>query len=145
MYTYAVIGTGAIGGYYGARLAESGKDVQFLARSDADYIKNNGLRVTSPEGDISLDNVKVFKSTEEMAPVDVILVAIKTTANNSIPKLISPLAKKGTIILLLQNGLGMEEEVRSSFPSCHVIGGMCFICSQKREPGVITHMDYGAV
>ena len=145
MFTYAVIGTGAIGGYYGGRLANAGKSVQFLARSDADFIRANGLKVTSPQGDFHLDNVKVYKSAAEMEPVDVVILSLKTTANKNIPELISPLIRKGTIILLLQNGLGMEDEVAEWFPDSRIIGGMCFICSQKRAPGLITHLDYGAI
>lgn len=145
MLTYAVIGTGAIGGYYGGRLAESGKDVQFLARSDTEHLKTNGLKVLSPLGDFHLKNVSVFQSTQDMRPVDVIIVSLKTISNRVLQNLLPPLISPKTNILLMQNGLGMEEEVQSWFPGTPVIGGMCFICSQKREPGVITHMDYGAV
>ena len=145
MFSYAVIGTGAIGGYYGGRLAESGKDVQFLARSDKDHIERNGLRILSPDGNIHIAKPRVYSSIEDIQPVDIVMVAMKTTSNTALESLLKPLVSDGTAILLMQNGLGMEEEIQTLFPESPVIGGMCFICSQKREPGVVTHLDYGAV
>jgi len=142
---YTVLGTGAVGGYYGARLQKSGLDVDFLARSDYSVIKERGLRIDSCQGDFVLDRVNVYSSAEELPPTDVILVSLKTTANDKLAELLRPVVKKGTVILILQNGLGMEEEVSALFPEAVVLGGMCFICSQKRGDGHIVHLDKGSI
>ncbi|MBN2628380.1 MAG: putative 2-dehydropantoate 2-reductase [Spirochaetales bacterium] len=142
---YTVLGTGAVGGYYGARLQKSGLDVDFLARSDYSVIKERGLRIDSCQGDFVLDRVNVYSSAEELPPTDVILVSLKTTANDKLAELLRPVVKKGTVILILQNGLGMEEEVSDLFPEAVVLGGMCFICSQKKGDGYIVHLDKGSI
>lgn len=150
--TYAVIGTGAVGGYYGAKLATAGHEVHFLARSDADHIRRHGLVVTSPTGDMALTDVSVFHDAADVPPVDVVLVALKTTTNAALPTLLGPLMAKAEatgrpapIIVPLQNGLGVEDEAAAAAPGATVVGGMCFICSTKVGPGRIEHADYGAV
>lgn len=145
MFSYTVIGTGAVGGYYGSRLAESGKEVRFLARSDYDYIREKGLEVKSVHGDFILEDVSVYNNSSDIPVSDVLLVALKTTSNRSLVSLLKPLVRKDTIILILQNGLTMEDEVAQAFPDAVVIGGMCFICSQKSGPGRIDHMDFGSI
>ncbi len=145
MKSYAVIGTGAVGGYYGGRLANRGKTVHFLARSDYNHIKETGLRVDSPLGNFHLKDVSVSPSPEETPRADVLLIALKTTGNHSLKKLISPMVREKTAILILQNGLGIEEEVQAWFPENPVLGGMCFICSRKGGPGHVIHQDYGKI
>ncbi len=142
---YTVIGTGAIGGYYGGKLARAGLEVNFLARSDYEHIKQKGLQIDSVYGDFHLNNVNVFSSAGEMPETDAVIISLKTTSNRELKNIISPLVKAGTAILVLQNGLGMEEEIQKDFPDAAVIGGMCFICSQKRGHGHIVHMDEGSV
>ena len=145
MKSYTVVGTGAVGGYYGGRLAEHGKTVNFLARSDYQQIRDNGLRVDSPRGNFHLKDVNVYEKPNQLPPSDVLLIALKTTSNTKLKDLISPILKKKTAILVLQNGLGMEEEFRRWFPDNPVLGGMCFICSRKAAPGHIHHQDYGLI
>ncbi len=143
--TFTVFGTGAVGAYYGARLADLGHRVNFLARSDYKTIKEKGLTVLSPRGDIHLDSPFIYNDVTDIPPADVVLVALKTTGNKNLKEQIAPLVHKGTALLVLQNGLGMEEEFKSWFPDNPVIGGMCFICSRKKTPGVIEHQDKGAI
>jgi 2-dehydropantoate 2-reductase len=145
MKSYTIIGTGAVGGYYGARLASNGRTVNFLARSDFETIRTGGLRVNSPRGDINLQDVRVFNTPEDVPPSDVLVIALKTTSNKNLKELISPLVHESTALLILQNGLGMEEEIRNWFPDNPVLGGMCFICSRKIGPGHIDHQDYGFI
>ncbi len=107
---YAIIGTGAIGGYYGGMLARAGKDVHFLFHSDYDYVRKHGLRVDSIKGDFVLDNVQAYNATTAMPVCDVILVCLKSTKNAILEKLLPPLLHKNTLtftIVLLQvmNGL----------------------------------------
>ncbi|MDC7218958.1 MAG: putative 2-dehydropantoate 2-reductase [Spirochaetales bacterium] len=142
---YTILGTGAVGGYYGAKLQQGGLAVDFLARSDYETIKSDGLRVDSCQGDFILDSVNVYSSVQDMPETDVILVSLKTTANGGLYDLLKPLVKEGTAIFVLQNGLGMEEEIAALFPRARILGGMCFICSQKREPGHIVHLDKGSI
>lgn len=145
MLSYSVIGTGAIGGYYGGRLAESGRTVRFLARGDARPLAERGLTVHSPLGDFSIPKPEVFDDPTRLPASDVLVVSLKTTSNASLRDILAPSIRPGTVILVLQNGLGMEEEVSSWFPEALVVGGMCFICAQKRESCVVRHLDYGSV
>ena len=145
MKSYTVIGTGAVGGYYGGRLAESGRRVNFLARSDYNQIKETGLRVDSPRGNFHLKKVNVYRESEDLPETDILLIALKTTSNSKLKELISPIIRKDTAILILQNGLGMEEQLKNWFPDNPVLGGMCFICSRKAGPGHIHHQDYGLI
>ena len=110
MKSYTVIGTGAVGGYYGGRLAENGRTVNFLARSDYRQIRDNGIRVDSPRGNFHLKDVSVYEKAKELPPADVLLIALKTTSNKMLRNLISPILTENTAILVLQNGLGMEDE-----------------------------------
>lgn len=142
---YTILGTGAIGGYYGSKLQKAGIDVNFIARSDYQYIKDNGLKISSIDGDFTLPKVSVFNSVDETPMADVVIVSTKTTSNSMLPKLLKPIIKDGTIILVLQNGMGMEEELQKAFPQAKIIGGMCFICSQKLSDGHIGHFDQGTI
>ena len=140
---YGVIGTGALGGFYGGMLARAGKDVHFLLRSDYEYVRENGLRVDSVRGDFQLPTVNAYTDAREMPQCDVILVCLKTTENGGLPDMLSPLLRPGSVTLLLQNGLGVEEDLASRLPQAEIAGGLAFICSQKKGPGHIGHLDYG--
>ena len=76
---YAIIGTGAIGGYYGGKLAKAGNEVHFLLHTDYEYVKENGLQVDSCDGSFHLDQVNAYRSTADIPPCDVILVSLKST------------------------------------------------------------------
>ncbi len=143
--TFTVFGTGAVGAYYGGRLAEKGNTVNFLARSDYGFIKKEGLKISSPKGDIDLKDPLVYNRAEEIPPADAVLISLKTTGNGNLKEKVAPLIHKNTAIIVLQNGLGMEEEFQNWFPDNPVLGGMCFICSQKKGPGRIEHLDYGLI
>lgn len=142
---YAVIGTGAIGGYYGGKLAHAGKDVHFLFRSDYEHVKKNGLQIRSVRGDFLLNPVQAYHSTTEMPVCDVVLVGLKTTANHLLPSLLKPVLHENSLVVLIQNGLGMEEKLVEALPNAGIAGGLAFICSQKNSPGVISHLDYGQI
>ncbi|MEA5464796.1 putative 2-dehydropantoate 2-reductase [Leptothoe sp. PORK10 BA2] len=141
---YAIIGTGAIGGYYGARLQQSGCDVHFLLRSDYDRVREHGLVVESVDGDMALPQVNGYNNPTAMPPVDVVVIALKTTQNHRLAELMPPL-NDSAVILTLQNGLGIEEEIAQLGLSAQVMGGLCFICSNKVGPGHIRHLDYGKI
>ena len=142
---YAIIGTGAIGGFYGARLDKAGLEVHFLLHTDYQYVVDHGLTIDSCDGNFTLPSPKVYDSTSKMPQCDVVIVALKTTQNHLLPSLLPPLLKPDTIILLIQNGIGVEADVQQLFPSQPIAAGMAFICSAKAGPGHINHQFYGNI
>jgi len=80
-----------------------------------------------------------------MPPCDVVMVALKTTQNHLLPALLPPVLAPGGVVLLMQNGLGGEEEAARAAPGHDVVAGLCFLCSNKAGPGHIRHLDYGTV
>ena len=142
---YAVIGTGAIGGYYGAMLARAGNEVHFLLHSDYTHVVAHGLQVMSCDGDFVLPRVHAHQSTATMPQVDVVLVGLKSVNNHLLDTLLPPLLKADTIVVLIQNGIGLESDLQERFPQLHIVSGLAFICSAKTEPGVIRHQCYGNI
>jgi len=140
----AVVGCGAVGSYYGAKLCRAGQDVSFLLRSDYETVRRNGVKVLSPEGDFQAQPHCV-RRPDEIGPVDLVLIGLKTTANDQFEDLLPPLVGKSTAVLTLQNGLGNEEALARLFPPEQVLGGLCFVCLNRIEPGVIRHTEYGSI
>jgi 2-dehydropantoate 2-reductase len=140
---YAVIGSGALGGFYGGKLAHAGKDVHFLFHNDYRFVVDNGLKVDSVKGNFHLTDVQAYQSTADMPKADVVLVCLKTTNNYLLKTLLPPILHAGSIIVLIQNGLGVEEDVAADFPQQPIAGGLAFICSNKIGDGHIAHLDYG--
>jgi len=140
---YGVIGTGALGGFYGGMLAKAGQEVHFLFRSDFDHVKKSGLQVDSVNGNFHLPEVNAYHTSRQMPVCDVILVCLKTTGNHLLPELIKPLLHPESMVVLLQNGLGLEEELSAQLPGIQIAGGLAFICSSKVGPGHIHHLDFG--
>lgn len=142
----AIIGTGAIGAYYGARLQCAGNEVHFLLRSDADHVRRHGLLVESPNGDMHLTDIHVWDDAGAMPPCELVLVALKTTANQLLPQLLRSVVGPGSQVVLLQNGLGVEEDIGPQLgPEVQLHAGLCFICSHKIGPGHIRHHEYGRI
>lgn len=142
---YAIIGTGAIGGYYGARLQQAGCEVHFLLRSDYAQVRENGLIIESIDGDFALPKVNAYSDPTQMPPVDVVIVALKTTHNDQLLNLLPALNPNGAI-LSLQNGLDIEASIAQRFeesPMPTILGCLCFICANKVGPGHVRHLDYG--
>ncbi len=142
---YAIIGTGAIGGYYGGRLENAGHEVHFLLHSDYDHVCEHGLQVDSCNGSFHLPHPHVYRSTAEMPQVDVVIVALKTTRNHLLANLLPPLLRPDTLVLLIQNGIGPEPDLQQTFPDLYLAAGLAFICSAKTEPGRVNHQCYGHI
>lgn len=142
---YAIIGTGAIGGYYGGKLANAGFDVHFLLHSDYDYVRQHGIQVNSCNGDFHLDAPNIYNNVEEMPKVDVVIVALKSTNNHLLRQLLAPLLNPGTLVLMIQNGIGIEPDVEKLFPDAWLAAGLAFICSNKTKPGIVDHLFYGNI
>ncbi|HSU52483.1 MAG TPA: 2-dehydropantoate 2-reductase [Candidatus Dormibacteraeota bacterium] len=140
----AVVGCGAVGSYYGGRLVRAGENVHFLLRSDYEVVRRKGLFVRSTQGDFHVQP-KCARTPEEIGPSDLVLIALKTTANSEFPKLLPPLVGKQTAVLTLQNGLGNEEQLAELFRVDQIMGGLCFVCLNRTEPGVVHHIDHGQV
>ena len=141
----AIVGTGAIGGYYGGRLAHASYPVHFFARSDVNPIRENGLRVDSPTGNFTLNPVSVSALDAECEPFDWVIVAVKTTANAAIAPKLAPLLHAHSRIIVIQNGFDVEKIFADHYPQQPIIGALAFICATKRGPGWIDHQDYGAL
>jgi 2-dehydropantoate 2-reductase len=144
-YKIAVVGSGAVGCYYGAKLAQCGGNVHFLMRNDLEAVKKNGLQIRSPGGDFHLAQVNACGSTEEIGACDLVLIALKTTANKALEKLIPPLLKENTALLTLQNGFGNEDFLAERFGAERVMGGLCFVCLNRTAPGIVEHFGYGTL
>lgn len=146
-FRIAVVGSGAVGCYYGGRLAQYGRDVHFLMRSDLDHVRKRGLRLHSKQGDYHLQKVNAYGSPDEIGPVDLVLIALKSTANTALDHLLPPLLKPdgSTMLMTLQNGLGNEEYLAERFGADKVLGGLCFVCLNRTEPGVIRHIAHGKI
>ncbi|MFI5380194.1 MAG: 2-dehydropantoate 2-reductase, partial [Tepidisphaerales bacterium] len=141
----AVVGSGAVGTYYGARLADHGHDVHFLLRSDYATVVKQGWSIQSCLGDFVLrpDQINVYDNVMRMPKADLVLVCLKTVSNDQFEPLIGPLLHPGTLILTLQNGLGNEEQLAGLFGRRRVLGGMAFVCLNRIGPGRVQHIDQG--
>jgi 2-dehydropantoate 2-reductase len=143
--SYAIIGTGALGGFYGARLQHTGCDVHFLLHSDFEHVRQHGLICESKDGDFTLPKVNAYHDARDMPKCDVVCVCLKTTQNHLLPQLLPPVVKDDGVVLVMQNGLGIEEQVAEIVGAQRVMGGLCFLCSNKVGPGHIRHLDYGHI
>ena len=141
----AIVGSGALGLYYGAKLAHSGVPVSFLARRDLAHLQQKGLQIRCTEGDFHLPHIKVYAESQEIGPVDLVIVAIKTTANDSLGKLLPPLVGPDTAVCTLQNGLGNEELIGSIVGRDRVLCGVCHVCVSRPTPGVASNMSGGNI
>lgn len=140
-----VVGSGAVGGYYGALLARAGVPVHFVARSDSHVIRTEGIQVESVLGDFSIKPASAASRIAEMPPVELLLIATKATANQEIAAQIATLTPKPRYLLVLQNGLDVENSFAASISEKSILGGCCFLCCTRTAPGKIKHLDYGGI
>ena len=142
---YGVLGTGAVGTTYGARLWSAGHPVRFCLRRDLQAGLAHGLRLDSPWGDVIVPPEALCGSPAGLAPLDVLLVALKSTANGSLASLLAPIQPLPPLILLLQNGLGGEESVAAAAPAAQVVGGICDVACARVAPAHVRHYAHGLV
>jgi len=134
------MGAGAIGGYFGGRLAKAGFDVSFIARgAHLDVIRKNGLKVLSPLGDFTIHPATVTDDPAEIGPVDVILFMVKNYDTLQAAEQIRPLVGPDTAIIPFQNGVEARAMLSNVLGARHVLGGVAFIPASIQEPGVIKH------
>jgi 2-dehydropantoate 2-reductase len=139
-----VVGCGALGSFYGAKLFAAGGDVHFLLRSDYEVVRRVGVRIQSIHGDFHV-RPKCAREAEAIGGCDIVLIGLKTTANAEFGRLLPPLVGPDTAIITLQNGLGNEETLAGLFGPRQVLGGLCFVCLNRIAPGVIQHTAHGNV
>lgn len=142
-----IIGTGAIGGFYGLMLARAGFDVHFLLRSEYAAVRDRGLHVNSSlHGALKLHPVQAYANPADMPPCDWLLVGTKSTGNVELAPTLAQVAAPGAKVVLLQNGLDVEDSLREHLPaSLHLLGGLCYIGVYRSAPGVIEHQALGRV
>ncbi|MBA3231195.1 MAG: 2-dehydropantoate 2-reductase [Acidobacteria bacterium] len=135
---FAILGSGAVGGYYGARLAQAGHDVTFIARgAHLAAIRRHGLAIRSPLlGDFTVP-ARVEDDTSRVGPVDVVVVAVKAYDNVTALPMILPMLGPGTSVLTLQNGVDSASEIAALVGEAPVIGGTTYIATALVAPGVI--------
>jgi len=139
-----VVGTGAIGGFYGGKLSQAGARVATLCRSDYETVKSKGIRITSTLGDFHFTPEKVIhKLSEYSPPPDYILVGLKVLPEINTAEIIKDAVVPGTAVVLLQNGVEIEEHLVKAFPNNEIISGLAFICVTRTDPGHIDHVDFG--
>lgn len=139
-----VVGCGALGSYYGACLQRVGHAVTFLLRSDYEAVRTLGVRIHSHAGDFTA-HPRCVRTPEESGPADLVLIGLKTTANDQFARLLGPLVGPPTAVLTLQNGLGNEAALAALFPAEQILGGLCFVCLNRTAPGVIHHLAHGRI
>lgn len=150
-----IVGAGALGIFYGAKLYRAGFDVHFFVRSGFEIVRKHGYKINSCDGDFVV-SPPVYDSVEKMGHYDLVLVGLKSFANAALTSLLRPLCTARTIVLTLQNGLGNEEAIASALVQCgvhadedaasrQIIGGTAFLCSNRMAPNEICHTAHGFV
>jgi 2-dehydropantoate 2-reductase len=136
----AVMAAGAVGGYFGARLAAAGHDVQFFARgAHAEAIRRNGLKVESALGDVLIKDAQVSDDPAGVGPVDLVFFAVKLWDTEKAAASLRPLVSAKTRVITLQNGVDSVERLTPILGDTAVIGGSTYLVTVIAEPGVIRH------
>ena len=144
-FKIGIIGSGAVGTYYGAKLAHAGSDVHFLMRGDLTEVRRGGIFVRGEDENFRVPKVKCYNSTKEIGPCDLVIVAVKATSNSDLIDLVPPLLDEQTMILTLQNGLGNEEFLAKHFGEQRILSGLCFIAVDRHSKTEVERYDYGLI
>jgi 2-dehydropantoate 2-reductase len=136
----AVLGAGAVGGFYGARLAHAGHDVTFIARgANLDAIRSQGIQVKSGLGNITVA-ARAESDPAHVGSVDLVVVAVKTYSNPQALPLVAPLTGRDTTVLTLQNGVDSADELAALLGRAPVLAGTTYIAVTLAQPGVVQHV-----
>lgn len=150
---WALVGPGAVGLYYGGRIANSGRMLSILARSDKDALAANGIRIEmmDPRTSESTETIlapleNVSRDAADMGPTDCVIIAAKTTVNDQLIEPLKEIVEPGhTVIVCLQNGMGNAEFLGQHFPKNPILAGLCFVCVNRTAPGVVENYHPGKV
>jgi 2-dehydropantoate 2-reductase len=138
----AIMGAGGIGGYYGARLAQAGHDVVFIARGEhLQAIRARGLTLTGPAGEARIASARAAADPAELEPVDVVLFCVKLFDTEDAAQAIKPLLAKGGVCITLQNGVDGAQRIGSVVGHERVMGGIAFVSALVESPGVIRYQS----
>jgi 2-dehydropantoate 2-reductase len=136
----AVMAAGAVGGYFGARLAAAGHDVTFIARgAHLDAIRMHGLRVESPLGNLHIRNAQATSAAGEVGAVDIVLFAVKLWDTEVAAAAARPLVGASSRVITFQNGVDSVERLQPILGEAQVVGGTTHMASVISAPGVIAH------
>ncbi len=141
----AIVGAGALGIYYGGRMARAGRDVRFLARSEVARLNERGLALSYGGERHQVKAVRAAGSPEEIGPVDLVVIALKSTANGELARLLPPLLGPDTAVVNLQNGLGVDEAVAAVAGAERALGALCFVAVNRVAPGEVVCSEQGYV
>ena len=135
---FAILGSGAVGGYFGAKLARSGQQVTFIARgAHLDAIREKGLEIRSAKlGDFTV-RAPAERDTAKVGPVDVVIVAVKAYDNTAALPMITPMIGADTVVLTLQNGVDSVDQIAAIAGERHVLGGTTYVATALEAPGLI--------
>lgn len=141
-----VVGAGGVGAYFGGRLAQAGAAVSVVCRSDYQAVKTSGFAITSINGDFNFMPENVFNCVEDYhGTADYVIVAVKALPEVDIVKLITPVVKAGTSIVLLQNGIDIEPALSEAFSNNELISGIAYIGVFREGQGIIRHQGSGRI
>jgi len=136
---FLILGSGGVGGYFGGKLAYAGLDVTFIARgAHLEALRRTGLVIKSPDGVIRIPHPQATDHPESIAPVDVVLHCVKTYDLDEITRRTIPVLTDQSVIISLQNGIGIEERIHAILPRGVVYGGVAYVYSTATAPGEIT-------
>jgi 2-dehydropantoate 2-reductase len=141
----AIVGAGAVGTYYGAKLAHAGSDVHFLIRGDLAEVRRDGIFVRGEDENFRVPKINCYNSTKEIGPCDLVIIAVKATSNSDLIDLVPPLLHQQTMVLTLQNGLGNEEFLAEHFGGERILSGLCFIAVDRHSKTEVERYDYGLI
>ena len=144
-FKIGIIGAGAIGSYYGAKLAHAGEDVHFLMRGNLGDVHRDGIFVCGEGENFRVAKINCYNSTEEIGPCDLVIVAVKATSNLDLVDLIPPLLHGKTMLLTLQNGLGNDEFLAKNFGADRVLGALCFIAITRKSRTEVERFAHGDI
>jgi 2-dehydropantoate 2-reductase len=136
----AVMGSGAVGGYFGGRLAQAGEDVAFVARGrQLAAMRERGLRIASPRGDLHLPSVRVTDDPAAIGPVDLVFFTVKLWSTEEAGRQIAPLIGPDTAVVSVQNGVEANDVLARAVGREHLMGGVCYIAASLDESGSVQH------
>ena len=139
-----IVGTGGIGAYFGGRLSQADANVATVCRSDYDVVKTDGFNIKSKDGDFIFKPDEVLKSAKEYSKeADFLIVSLKVLPEIDTINLIKDAITKNTTIVLIQNGINIEENIYNKFPDNEIISAIAYIGVAKTAAGEIDHQDYG--
>lgn len=141
MKTFAIIGTGAIGGFCAFKLQEAGCDVFCLFANDYEAVKQQGLKIISQNKETTI-RVNAYKNADDMPKCDVIIVSIKSTANTILEEILLKVMHEDSIVVVMQNGIGIENELSAFIQPEKIIGAISILKVTKELPGVIKHFGF---